>query len=272
MKILVTGYEGRLGSEFVRRGAIPLECDITSELSVKESLGKVSGDVLVNCAAYTDVDACENPDTFEDLALQVNYWGVENLRQNFKGRIIHISTDYVFSGKNGPYREYDDYDPVNAYGYSKMGGEIVFLTPHRKGDFLIRTTGLYGRGNHHDFVKLVLNTLSKGHDLNVIQTLRGNQTYIPHLVDGILHVINRPERFSKPVVHIASRDIITRYEFALMIASIFGLDKRLLHPVNTIDGWVAKRPVKGGLRVTRRKGIPLRDITDGLFELKNELT
>jgi len=117
-----------------------------------------------------------------------------------------------------------------------------------------------------------LKTVGNGQDLNALKTLRTNQTYIPHLVDGILHVIQHPERFSKPIVHIASRDFVTRYEFALMICSIFGLNKNLVHPVNSIDSWVAKRPTKGGLRVTRRKGIPLRDIVDGLYGLKNELT
>ncbi len=284
MKICVTGHRGRLGSELVRVGCTPfafdetIEVDITDLDSVKEAVDYTEPDVIINCAAFTHVDACEQNDVFF-RAMKVNERGVANLQQAFSGRLIHISTDYVFSGTNGPYSEKQKPGdrPVNGYGWTKLGGEVVFLSDYRPGDIMIRTTGLYGNNSHHDFVKLVRTNLSDGISLKVTRSLHGNQTYIPHLVEALVHIAHRPDEFRNiPVLHIASAEVVSRYEFALEIASVFGLDKRLLTPVNSkiIPGWVADRPTKGGLRIQKAKklGVPIYTIREGLEALRGEVT
>lgn len=280
MKIGITGYKGRLGSELARQGCLPLsinneELDITIEKALREHFSIHEFDVVINCAAFTNVDACETEEGWEKARL-VNYWGIEHLKRTFPGHIIHISTDYVFKGTGGPYTEKQEYDvSVNSYGMSKMAGEIAFLNPHRTGDILIRTTGLYGRGGHRDLVSLVRETLSEGTPLLVSKNLMGNQTYIPHLAEALINIANRIDDFRNiPILNVASREVVSRYEFALMVASIFGLDKNLLIPVNNkyISNWVAERPTKAGLKVgfAKKMKVPIYTILDGLKELRDE--
>lgn len=281
MKISLTGHKGRLGSELVRSGCIPLtgksddELDVTNPSELKMGIDALQPDVIINCAAFTNVDGCEKAEGFEK-ARKINFWGVENLKKSFDGRIIHISTDYVFDGKTGPYKELQEYNiPVNSYGYSKWAGEIVLLSPHRYGDLLIRTTGLYGRSGHHDFVSMVKKTLRIGRPLKVSRNLHGNQTYIPHLVEALLYIAERPAEFSGVrILNVASEEVITRYEFALMVASVFGLDKDLLIPVTNkqVPGWEADRPTRAGLKVTsaKRMKVPIYSILDGLRALHGE--
>lgn len=274
MKIAITGHRGRLGSELVKNfGCVPLPCDIVSKREVQDALSDIHPDVVINCAAITDVDGCEPKSSpVYGNAIIVNTDGVYNLLNYFDERFVHISSDYIFTGKRGPYSENDeDSPPVNGYGWTKWGGEAMidtYRSVQRKNITIVRTTGLFGGcSGNHDFVHLVINTLSQGKPLNVISTLIGNQTYVPFLAEGLMHVIN----LNVPIIHIASTDLMSRYEFALAIADEFGLDKKLIHPVKKIDSWIAPRPTKGGLRVRLAKslGIPLYSILDGLKAFHN---
>jgi len=272
MKILVTGENGRLGSQLVALGCTPAGIDITDSLQIKS----ITGDVLINCAAYTSVDACETPENYKH-AIQVNTGAVNLLRKYFSGRIIHLSTDYVFNGQHGPYSELSQYNnPINAYGFSKWGGEVNMLYPdHRDGDVVVRTTGLYG-GVHHgmDFASHVLNVVRNGGKIECASNLRANQTYIPHLAEALMEIAYTTDILPS-VLHVASRDIVSRYEFALMLADTFGLDKDAIKPIssNKIVGWVAKRPVNGGLHtgLAVRLGIQISSIRDGLSQYKVEM-
>ena len=264
--IYVTGGKGRLGSELVRLGCIPIECDVRYVESVQESLSVTTPkDILIHCAAYTNVDEAETKDG-QELALKVNIRGTDHVRYFHKGRMVLISTDYVFSGKRGPYKENSKVDsPVNAYGWTKWGSETVFSTPFHEGDTIVRTTGLYGGpSGKHDFTKLVIDSLRDGKELQITKSLIGNQTYVPHLAEAlvVLAILAKPPR----ILNLGSKDIISRYEFALMIASIFDLDKELLRPVVGVDGWVAKRPTKGGLRtgLAEKLGLPIYTVKEGL--------
>jgi dTDP-4-dehydrorhamnose reductase len=158
-----------------------------------------------------------------------------------------------------------------------MTGEMVFLTPYQHGNTLVRTTGLYGRNGHHDLAQLVRSMLSQGNPLPVSKNLMGNQTYIPHFAEALINIANRPDDFYNiPILNVASQEVISRYEFALMVASVFELDKKLLLPVTNkyISGWVAERPTKGGLKVNlaRKMKVPIYNILDGLKALKNDLS
>ena len=102
-RIAVTGYKGRLGNELINQGCIPLDCDITRPITIKKAIGQVCPDVIIHCAAKTDVDGCEQ---HKDIAFKVNAEGTNNLRECFPGgKIIYISTDYIFDGTAGVYKE-----------------------------------------------------------------------------------------------------------------------------------------------------------------------
>jgi dTDP-4-dehydrorhamnose reductase len=274
MKIAVTGFDGRLGSELVRKhGCYSLPCDVTNVESIQSALQEVSPDVIINCAAYTFVDLCESDEGY-DLALSVNTGGIHKLLDCFPGRIIHLSTDYVFTGKRGPYIEgsQDFVPPVNGYGWSKWGGEQIISFADRSNVTVVRTTGLYGGcSGMPDFAKYVVQELENRSPVNALTNLVTNQTYIPHLAEALIDLIQIKDLRHK-IVHIASKDVVSRYEFATMIANVFGFDARLVFPVKSIPTWKAARPNKGGLKVglAKRLHIPLYSVLDGLKEFHNE--
>ena len=283
MKIAVTGYTGRLGSELVKAGCVPLDCDITNEDAVADNVVNLNPDVVINCASYTDVDSCESHPIGQHRALLTNFYGAERLRSNFGGLLIHLSTDYVFSGKNGPYKETDRKKeiPINFYGWSKLGAEIVLQTHSNQNTIIVRTTGLYGSSyKRDDFVSFLLNQLTTTTEgtIAIAKNVVGNQTYVPHLVTALMELCRRYDAnemqnnmFHK-IIHIASSDIVNRYEFALMIANVFGHDPRRIVPTTKKFG-VADRPSKSGLKVdlAKKLGLPIYTILDGLQDLKEKL-
>lgn len=272
MKLIgVTGPNGRLGKQLVSMGCEPIEGDI-SKLK-RMDLDKF--DTIINCAAVTKVDACQHPPNIQTpeykRAVEVNVRGVETLRKLFNGRILHLSTDYVFKGDKGPYKEDAKRDPVNDYGYTKYGGEVVLETfpwPSEE-TMVVRTTGLFGSGS--DFASKVIENLTSGLLTIVSKQLKGNHTYVPHLAEALIYIakLSYIEEFS--YLHIASTDVMSRYEFALMIANMYNPDlAHLVKPClsSEISGWVAPRPTKGGLKVDKAKkmGIPLYSTLDGVVE------
>ena len=286
MRIGITGSTGKLGSHLVSMGCIGLALDVTeSKFDTGLDPGK---DVIINCAAKTNVDKCETDKNYYWEAVEINGNGAINLSENFRGKIIHISTDYVFGGKRGPYSEdylFDNHEddlPARdmAYAITKFLGELNVKS--RQNVHIVRTTGLYGGASpKHDFLNMILDSyyISDFPEIPVTKELRGNQTYIPHLAEGLLELADRlsnPHSTYPKILHIASREVISRYEFALMIADVYGLDKERLKPVKNsqVPGWVAARPKKGGLKVrlAEKLGIPIYSILEGLEEAhKNEL-
>jgi len=273
-KIAVTGSDGRLGSQLVLMGCTPLECDITKPEEIELALVMTKPDVIINCAAFTDVDACETNEGWKK-AIAVNMHGVEKLRNAFSGKLIHLSTDYIFDGKRGPYSEgHKDTSPVNLYGNTKLGSEIVLLYPMSTNPTcIVRTTGLFGGfGHKHDLVDTIIDNLSVGKELSISYELMGNQTYVPFLAEALLKLAGM--EWAHKIVHIGSSDIVSRYEFALLVASVYGLNKDLIHPCLNKDvmGWVAERPKKGGLKTTLAKKLrlPIYTVLDGIQHYKND--
>lgn len=273
MIVAVTGHNGRLGSCLVGGGLgyVPLDCDITNPDSIKAKLAEVNPDVVINCAAYTDVDGAE---THYRRALEINQYGVAFLREAFEGWLIHISTDYIFGGVQGPYSERFNVDEdftKGRYGKSKSYGEInVFSFPDRMGT-IIRTTMLYGSPyKDDDFVTNILEKLRIGEPFEVPYTLIGSPTYIPHLVDAIDSLIKHHWHNPPPILNIVGDDIVSRYDFALMIASVWGYDKTLIIPTRTNKS-PAPRPHKAGLKVgmAKRMKIPIHSVIEGLEAMKN---
>jgi len=281
MKIAVTGWKGRLGSQLVDNDCYILDVDITDKADVYSKIKLLAPDVVINCAAITDVDGCESEDGYTK-ALDVNYLAVENVRcacKEYDSNLIQISTDYIFGSNNGAYSEKNrplaqsNGEPVNNYGWSKLGGEDVLLTTNIYNNLIVRTTGLYGNPDKHDFLQLIQETVGEGKELKVTKELIGNQTYIPHLAKALIYVTNNIEIIrNNKVLNIASEDIISRYEFALAIADIFGYNKELIIPClnSEIVEWKAKRPKKAGLKTSLAKklGVPIYTIAEGLKECR----
>ena len=266
-KIAVTGYKGRLGSELVKRGCVPLECDITSRKSIKLALQDIKPDIIIHCAAMTDVDACEQ---YKDEAFAINAKGTENLKVCFDKKIIYISTDYVFDGKRGNYMEYAKTGNPNKlcwYGYTKLLGEEILGC----NDTIIRTTMLYGSPVKDDFVTHILQQLELQQPFKVTRCLYGTPTYVPHLAEAIMEIVNRP--FMPHIINIVGTDLLSRYEFALMIASVLGYadQKHLIIPVNSIGK--TKRPRHAGLSTSKAKilNIPVYSAIEGLKDMEFEL-
>lgn len=268
IKIAVTGPRGRLGSELVRRDCIPLDLSITQDVAkLYLQIDYFRPDVIINCAAYTKVDLCETVEGLKE-AILVNTRGAENLLRNPNRsyRLIHLSTDYIFSGQHGPYGEKSkDYRPVNGYGYSKLGGDVLVQTePFPQKDTIVRTTGLYGGSD--DFVGHELMVLKEVGSFDAVDNLFGNQTYIPDLADGLLELA-RLEHPPK-ILNIASKEVVSRYEFAKMVARMGGYSDKVIRPIKSseVPLWKAKRPVYGGLKVDLAESleIPIYPIISGL--------
>lgn len=264
----VTGYKGRLGSELVKLGCVPAEYDV-AEINSMSFLHNLFGasDTIIHCAAVTDVDGCERE--LYDQAYLVNDIGTKNLCDAFNGRIIYLSTDYVFDGSTGKYGEHSIANPISVYGHSKLLGEERIRHRQHPGDVIVRTTILYGTEHKPDFVTHVLATLLAKKPITLPCNLFGNPTYTPHLAEALMKLCEIPN--PPRIVNIAGKEILSRYEFGLAIASVFDLDKSLITPVREVLG-AAMRPLKAGLKtnLAEKLGLPIYSVYDGLKAMKEQ--
>ena len=199
-KILVTGCNGQLGrairAEYAGEDVVFVNTDVVEEdgvmaLDISDVdavlalVRRESPDVIINCAAHTNVDACE---TQWDAAYRINAIGPRNLSiaaRETRAKLVHVSTDYVFEG-NGtrPYTEFDEPNPVSAYGKTKLAGER-FVQQFADRYFIFRTAWLYGDGKN--FVKTMLR-LSESHDeISVVEDQKGSPTSAAELARAIHH-------------------------------------------------------------------------------------
>ena len=220
--------------------------DITNSLLVKDMVSAISPDIIINLAALTNVDLCEsNP----DLAHAINFQGVKNLVNIFKGPIIHLSTDYVFDGKLGQYKEKDITNPINVYGVTKYKAE-KFLLEKSKGSLVIRTNVLYDYQSKtkSSFLNWVVDSLKRGEKIKVVDDQFNNPTW----TDSISVVIDRAIKADlNGLIHWGDFDWISRYDFANKIADKFNLQSNLIEPIKTEElNQVAPRPLNGGLDTT----------------------
>lgn len=206
-KILVTGCNGQLGRairkeyandgvEFINTDVVEgdgvVSLDITDVNAVLDLVRAEKPDVIINCAAHTNVDKCEEQ---WDLAYKINAIGPRNLSiaaTEVDAKMIHVSTDYVFEGNGSkPYTEFDEPNPVSAYGKTKLEGE-KFVKEFAKKHFILRTAWLYGEGKN--FVKTML-ALSENHDeLNVVCDQLGSPTSTVELAK-MIHYLEGTENY-----------------------------------------------------------------------------
>jgi dTDP-4-dehydrorhamnose reductase len=265
MKVLIIGGSGLLGmklwevceeknydvyASFHQNPITRKNCfqmDITRKKDVFHVLRKVSPDWVVHTAAYTNVDDCEKN---RNRAFDVNVKGTENVAnavEKIDAKLVYISTDYVFDGEKGFYKEDDLVNPVNYYGLTKLEGEKVVKNICR--NFAIaRTSVIYG-GNKRNFVTWVIEHLAKGEQINIVTDQFVSPTFNVDLAEQLLGLIRNDER---GVFHTAGRERISRYDFTMVVADVFGLDKDLINPVKMDDvHWLARRPLDSSLDVSK---------------------
>lgn len=266
-RILIVGSNGRLGQCLVKKiktlDKTELLCssfesksliqdveyckvDITHKNQVKKLVLDFVPDFIINTAAYTNVDKCE---TERELAWKINVFGVEYLAQYARlidAHLTHISTDYIFDGKNGPYSENDKPKPISYYGRTKFASENVLKISGAK-YAIVRTNVLFGPSEfgEPDFVNWVVDSLRNEKKIRIVTDQINNPTFIPDLADGILRII---ELNKDGIYNLGGNELLSRYDFTIKIAQHFDLNTKLIDKIKTKDlNQPAPRPLKSGL-------------------------
>jgi len=271
--MIVTGAEGQVGRLLVaqapRHGYQVLaltrrELDITDPAAARRHIGE--GDLVINCAAFTNVDAAESePET----AQAVNAVGPGNLARACAAagaRLVHISTDYVFSGDvNRPYEISDECGPLSVYGRSKLDGELAVHAELPEAQ-VVRTSWVYTGGAGNDFVAAMRRLAATDRTVDMVADQTGSPTYAGDLVDALLHIA--AGGITAPVLHAANAGAASRFDQARAVFSQLGADPDRVRPVSTdAVPRPARRPVFSalGMAESARAGLtPLRPWRDAL--------
>ena len=253
-KILLTGAEGQLGNFLFyklnkffnvfsssRNGNNKSEInklDITDSAEVKKNINLFNPNIIINCAAMTNVDLCEQN---KSLCYDVNVNGLKNLIRNsdINTKIIHISTDYVYDGNSNLYEEKSIPNPINYYGKTKLEAENI-LIGSRRSYIIIRPNTLYSLKGEN-FFTWVYNSLTNNRKINVVDDQVSNPSFVPSLASSIIDIILMD---GEGLYHHGSKDNITRYDFAIAIAKKFNFNDDLIKKTNTKTlNQVASRPL-----------------------------
>ncbi|MDD5563100.1 MAG: dTDP-4-dehydrorhamnose reductase [Thermoanaerobaculaceae bacterium] len=264
MRLLVTGSRGQLGRALQRAAAaaghefvgcdLP-ELDITDAAAVRTAVARSRPDAVINCAAYTAVDAAESD---EARALAVNGAAVASLAAAADGagaRLVQISTDFVFDGAAArAYREDDQPRPISAYGRTKLAGERAAALARRP--LIVRTAWLFGDGAN--FVGAIRRQLDAGaRELRVVGDQRGCPTYAADLAEGLLGLLGAD---AEGIVHVANAGSATWFEFALEIVRQLGAAAAVV-PITTAQAArPALRPANSVLDTSRFRAVVGSDL------------
>lgn len=243
MNILVTGSKGQLG-HCIRNSAVKSEnhyiftdvdeLDITDSAAVADAVDSNDIDVIINCAAYTDVEKAERD--FEK-AEKLNGVAVSNLASAIKqrgGTLIHISTDYVFGGStvNTPLTESEPTNPTGVYGLTKLHGEEAIRDSGCKA-LVFRTAWLYSEYGRN-FVKTMLNLTATKPELKVVLDQVGTPTYAQDLADAVVGIVDsRAYQGVEGVYHFSNEGVCSWFDFAKAIAEIAGHTGCDIQPCHT---------------------------------------
>ncbi len=274
-RVLITGANGLLGQELVAlmsrtpaydvlatgRRATPrfrgascgyTRLDVTDAEAVRRLFQDFTPTVVVNCAAMTQVDGCE---VAREACWKVNAEAVEHLARQCHAvgaRLVQVSTDFVFDGEDGPYREEARPCPVNFYGKAKLAGENATREAGVDRWAVARTVLVYGAGEglpRSNIVLWIIDKLSKGESLRLVTDQWRTPTYAPDLAEGIERIV----RFGKTgLFHLSGRELVSIYDFALAVARVFDLDAALIHPTDgTHFKQVVARPPRTGFIILK---------------------
>lgn len=296
IRLLITGANGLLGQKLVRlyqeRSDIQIiatsigpnrnetgsyvyeEMDITSPESIMAVFSKHQPDVVIHTAAMTQVDACEKA---PEKCRSINVEGVAHLIdacQQTKPFFIHLSTDFVFDGEDGPYREEDAPNPLSTYANSKLDSEKLVEAsglPHA----IVRTMLVYGVVNDMSRSNIVLwvkDSLERQQNIRVVN----DQWRMPTLAEDLAKACSLiADKRREGLFHVCGNDMKTPYEMALDTATVFNLDHTLIEEVDaSVFSQPAKRPPKTGFILDKaKKELGYEPVTfkEGLIILKSQL-
>jgi dTDP-4-dehydrorhamnose reductase len=272
MKVVVTGAAGQLGQDVIQElerknhqafGADRQQLDITKEKEVLAFISEVKPDVILHCAAYTNVDAAEEN---EDAAYQVNAAGTEYLAKAAKlngTKMMYISTDYVFDGTAiEPYEVDEPTKPLGAYGRTKLAGEQL-LQKHLEEFFIVRTAWVFGiYGNN--FVKTMIRLGKERGEVGVVHDQVGSPTYTVDLAQFMVELM---ETDKYGIYHATNSGICSWYEFAVEIFKQAGMNVTVNPLTSDQFPRPAARPkysVLSKKRIEQQGLKPLRDWKEAL--------
>lgn len=274
VKVVVTGSNGLLGQSLVnlllgekdnyqvigfsrgsnRSGRNDFEyvsIDVTDEDALQQKLYEFKPHVIVNTAAMTNVDACEeDKESCGKLNVDVVQY-LKNYSKKNNTHLIHISTDFIFDGENGPYKETDKPNPLSYYGWSKLESEEI-LTKSTINYTILRTILVYGKVfdmSRSNIVLWVKKSLEEGKEITIVD----DQFRMPTYVEDLALVCKLSiDKKAFGVFNISSNKLLSIYEIAQQIAEVFELDKSLIKPISTeVLNQTAPRPPKTGFDLTK---------------------
>lgn len=299
MKILITGSNGLLGQKIVyaclgqylnkvelvatargdnrliaQNGYTYHSMDISSKTDILAVIEKFQPEVVIHAAAMTNVDACE---TDKENCLINNVHAVEFIVEacnKVKAHLVHVSTDFIFDGLNGPYTEDAVPNPISYYGWSKAEAEkIVKEKSHSWA--ILRTILVYGVADHMSRSNVVLwakGALEKGNPINVVDDQYRMPTLAEDLAEGCLLTAIKKE---KGIFNISGPDYMNIFELVNRVADYFGLDKSIVHRTDSSGlNQPAKRPPRTGFDLSKSRsilGYRPRSFEEGLAILETQL-
>jgi dTDP-4-dehydrorhamnose reductase len=269
VKLLVTGAAGMLGRDVMLAagnaghdvvGFGRAELDVTDPAALEKKLDLERPDVVINCAAWTDVDGAEES---EQAAFAVNGAGAGNVAAAAAAvgaSVVYVSSDYVFDGAKGsPYVESDQVAPLSAYGRTKLAGEEATVTANKR-HFVVRSAWLFGIGGPN-FVETMLRLAGDHGEVLVVRDQVGSPTYTWHLAYGIVRLI---EGIEFGIHHMAAAGQCSWYEFAREVFEQAKVECKVLSITTEEFGRPAPRPPFSALTSQREHAIRLPSWQDGL--------
>jgi dTDP-4-dehydrorhamnose reductase len=253
MKVLILGAQGMLGHDLAKVFTEykpwlwdKAELDITDEAMVREKITSSKPDIIINAAAYTNVDGAE---TDNEIALAINADAVGFIASTAKkinAKVVQISTEYVFSGENkNGYNETDRVEPINIYGQSKAEGEKLLIASGAD-YYLVRTSWLYGQAPQKgkprgkNFIDTILAKAVAGEELKVVNDQYGKPTYTLDLAEGIKTMLW--ENYPPGIYHLVNESITTWFDLAKYALQIKHLNAKIKACLSTDFTSIAKRP------------------------------
>lgn len=296
-KILITGSNGLLGQKLVNlfsnignyevfalsRGSDRNETsikytyyniDITNSKKLVDLINSLKPHFIINCAAMTNVDECQKEKEKCDL---INVEAVKilvNCARENNTHLIQISTDFIFDGNNGPYKEEDEPNPINYYGLSKLKSEDFIISSEIKYTILrtILVFGIVDNMSTNNIVLFVKKALENKQEVTMVDDQYRMPTFADDLAQACLLSI---QNLANGVFHISSSELLSVYEMAIQIAKVFELDASLINRISTSQlNQLAKRPPKTGFDLEKSQKIlnfPQLPFINRLQAFKNQL-
>lgn len=240
--ILITGSNGQLGNEIQIVAKVSkdkyiftdiAELDITNLSAIRQMVADNNVDVIVNCAAYTNVDKAEDDEKIANLLNNIAVGYLASVAKEFGATLIHISTDYVFDGSaHFPYTEEHPTTPIGVYGKTKLDGEHSVIDSGCN-YIIIRTSWLYSQWGNN-FVKTMQRLTDERNTLNVIFDQIGTPTYAVDLANAIEAIISSSQLDQKGIYHFSNEGVCSWYDFAEMICKMSG-NKCNINPIHSSE-------------------------------------